>query len=89
MDWHAIKINQSYSAVYFLIIASTAIKILVILRHNFKLEVKAKETACRVWEVGKKETLSDQNWFKHLTGADLTIELNPRSVRLSIFDYNF
>lgn len=49
-----------------IIIADTNIGILSVLKHYFKLGIKAFETACRIWEVERNEALSDctvQNWF--------------------------
>ena len=71
--------------------ADTSIEILAILRHYFKLGLKATEAARRIREVEGNKAISDrtaQNWFKRFKGGDLSLEVKPRSGRPSVVDYD-
>ena len=71
--------------------ADTSIEILAILKHYFKLGLKANEAAHRIREVEGNETISDctaQNWFKCFQDGDLSAEIQHRRGRSSLVNYD-
>ena len=69
----------------------TSIEILTIMKHYFKLDLKAVEAARRIQQVEENETLCDytaQNWFEPVKGGDLYLEIKPRSGQSSVVDYD-
>ena len=73
------------------ITADPRIEILAILRHYFKLGLKATEAARRIREVEGNEAISDrtaQNWFKRFKGGDISLEIKPKSGRPSVVNYD-